>query len=423
MKTAPQAGILNRPPDHALAAAYTLVPTTAAEARAALECLRQVMHHELRSQLDATTRDSPKDQPSPETGELGFADHYDRYHLTVTLALSATAFDKLGTPQEQRPQDLRPIPWADLRDAPTVTTENGDLLLQVCSDSAYVNEHVLRRVGEELSDVLVPLWTIAGEQRHTSRAGRASRDEGRALIGFVDGTSNLAPRHNADDRMLVFVDPAAVAGYPPAQPAVVAGAPSPYGGPLGPTFPPDLRTPPASEPGWCKEGTYMVVRASTFDTFAWDRRTLGDQEQTVGRFKVSGQPLDQPDDATTSIAEPNLAADPDGAVTPLTAHIRKANPRGPEDAPRRIFRRGYPMILAPGAGGLQRGLLFICFARTLTTQFEFITRAWNTNPDFPRPGVGTDRLRDIETVLCGGYFFVPPLTAAAQPWSFALPPA
>lgn len=113
MKTAPQSGILNRPPDHVLLASYTLVPATAAEARAAIDRLREVMRKELRSTLDPTSRDSPKDQPSAETGELGFSDHYDRYHLTLTLALAATAFDKLGTPPTDRPQDLRPIPWGD----------------------------------------------------------------------------------------------------------------------------------------------------------------------------------------------------------------------------------------------------------------------------------------------------------------------
>lgn len=98
-----------------------------------------------------------------------------------------------------------------------------------------------------------------------------------------------------------------------------------------PQFPSDLRTPPTREPAWTKNGTYLVVRASTFDATAWDKRTLGDQEHTVGRFKVSGQPLDATDDPSAPFAEPNFAADPNGAVTPLNAHIRKSHPRGPGD--------------------------------------------------------------------------------------------
>jgi len=422
MKRHPQAGITNRPPDHAIVATYTLTTGDPAAALGALERLRELMRRELRSVLDATTPDSPKELPSPETGELGFTDGYDRYHLTITLGLASTAFDKLGTPADQRPQDLIAIPWARLSDIPTSTPDNGDLIVQACSDSTYINEHVIRRIGEELADVLTPSWTQIGVQRHTSRAGRTSRDEGRALIGFLDGTSNLNPRRNPDDARLVFVDPNNTT-YPPQLPPTPPGQPSPYGGPTPPTFPPDLRIPPTTEPAWTKNGTYMVVRASTFDAAAWDQRALGDQERTVGRFKVSGQPLDHSDDPAADIAEPNFAADPSGTITPLTAHIRKSNPRGPDDADRRIFRRGYAIIDAAGAGGLNRGLLFICFARTITTQFEFITRAWTANPDFPQPGTGPDPLRTIETVLCGGYYFVPPITNANKPWTFTLPPS
>jgi deferrochelatase/peroxidase EfeB len=85
--------------------------------------------------------------------------------------------------------------------------ENGGVLLQVCSDSVYINEHALRRVEHELSDVLQVAWTQPGSQRHTSRAGRTSRREGRALTGFLDGTPNLDPRHSAADAKLVFGDP------------------------------------------------------------------------------------------------------------------------------------------------------------------------------------------------------------------------
>jgi deferrochelatase/peroxidase EfeB len=422
MKLHPQAGITNRPPDHAILAAYSLATGDPVSTRGAFERLREVLHRELRSDLDDTAPSSPKDQPSAETGELGFTDHYDRYHLTITVGLAATAYDKLGTPSEQRPHDLFPINWPQLGDAPVSTTDNGDLLLQICTDSNYINEHVTRRVNEELGDVLVPTWTVVGAQRHTSRAGRTSRDEGRALIGFLDGTSNLNPRNDTDDRKLVFVDPDHI-NYPPQSPPLDPSQPSPYGGPVLPQFPSDLRAPPTSEPAWTKNGTYLVVRASTFDATAWDKRTLGDQEHTVGRYKVSGQPLDATDDPSAPFAEPNFAADPNGAVTPLNAHIRKSHPRGPGDEERRIFRRGYPLITAAGAGGLNRGLVFIAFGRTITTQFEFITRAWTTNPNFPQPNTGPDPLRAIETVLCGGYFFVPPITNANQPWTFALPAA
>ncbi len=188
-------------------------------------------------------------------------------------------------------------------------------------------------------------------------------------------------------------------------------------------FPPDLQEPPApgSEPAWTEDGTYMVVRASIVDMLVWDPVTVDEQERSIGRRKVTGNPLaTNPDDPTSPIPEPEFASDPDGAVTPLDAHVRKSNPRGPGDDLRRIFRRGYPLIL-PHEEGLKLGLAFVCFGRTITTQFEFITRAWTTNPDFPRPGAGKDNFRRFEAVLGGGYYFVPALTKASQPWSWIVP--
>jgi deferrochelatase/peroxidase EfeB len=70
---------------------------------------------------------------------------------------------------------------------------------------------------------------------------------------------------------------------------------------------------------------------------------------------------------------------------------------------------------------MQRGLVFVCFGRTLSTQFEFMTRAWTTNPHFPQENAGIDLLRPFETVLCGGYYFVPPLTHYNRPWTWFVP--
>jgi hypothetical protein len=72
---------------------------------------------------------------------------------------------------------------------------------------------------------------------------------------------------------------------------------------------------------------------------------------------------------------------------------------------------------------MQRGLAFISFARSISTQFEFIVRAWLRNPDFPQQNTGPDRLFNVlpETVLCGGYYFVPPVRKSTEPWTWVLP--
>ncbi len=411
----PQAGILNRPPDNLLIAAFDFVPTDPASARAALEALREVVKDELKSNIEQLDPQAAVDQPTAETGELGFDDGYDRYHLTITVGFAATAYDKLQVSAANRPSDLDPLDWSKLGDTPQQPA-TGDVVLQLCGDSIYILEHVVRRIEHQLAGQFALIWTLSGAQRHNSRSGRVSRDEGRALIGFLDGTANLDPKNNANDAGLVFVGPD-MPPYPPVPPNGVDS----YGQPTGPNFPPDLRQPPAPEPESSDHGTYMVVRASVLDISHWDTSTLGDQQHAIGRFKLSGSGLQAPNDPSVPPVDPDYSTDPGGTITPLTAHVRKANPRTPDDLNRRIYRRGYPLVL-PTTQGLSRGLVFICFGRSLSTQFEFITRAWLTNPDFPTPGAGVDALRGFETaVIAGGWYFVPPLEHKTQPWTWLMP--
>lgn len=419
-KQGPQSGILNRPPQHLLLVTCAF---GSSDPRATLDALRGLVERELRSDLDAPNPPEAKEQPSAETGELGFGDDYDRAFLTITLGISSSGFEKLGIAEAERPQDLRPIPWDKLVDSPP-SSESGDFVLQICADNLYICEHVVRRIEEEQGQELTVLSTLIGSQRYNSRAGRTSRREGRALIGFLDGTSNLDPRNSDDDRKLVFVDPDNIS-YPQNPPPGELPTPSPYGGEGAPKphFPEDLHPVPSSEPVWTKDGSYMVVRASVFDTRSWDKLAQNEQERSVGRFKVSGASLDLHDEDGDLEKPPAFAFDQTNTAVLATAHIRKANPRGgEEDAQRRIFRRGYPLI-GPATGSLQRGLVFVSFGRTITTQFEFIVRAWMRNKDFPVPDAGIDPLFEKvgETVLGGGYYFVPPLEEKTHPWTWKLP--
>jgi deferrochelatase/peroxidase EfeB len=419
-----QAGILNRPPEHAIVAAFTF--TEQHPASSSVEALRAVLRAELTSDLEDMSG-AALEAPPAETGELGFDDDYDRNHLTVTAGFSESGLTKLGATRtapaaqtDTMPSDLITIPWDRLGDHAVITAESGDVLLQICADSLYLVEHVLRRIETDLREQLTLIWAHSGTQRYSTRAGRTSRREGRALLGFLDGTSNLDPAHDPADRRLVFVDPADMADYPKRQPDITAGT---YGQAI-PTFPPDLREPPTAEPFWTTGGTYMTVRASAAALPDWDTSSLDLQQHTIGRRKVEGNFLDLDANANPD-AEPVFATNPNDTTVPLNSHVRKMNPRsGPDDVLRRVFRRGYPLIEAAGSGGLRRGLLFICFGRTLTTQFEFITAGWMVNENFPQPGTGQDALRRYESeVLAGGYYFVPALTNARQPWSWSLPPS
>jgi deferrochelatase/peroxidase EfeB len=118
-----------------------------------------------------------------------------------------------------------------------------------------------------------------------------------------------------------------------------------------------------------------------------------------------------------------FASQPTNLEVPPNSHIRRANPRAQTTDPeRRIYRRGYPLIVATPQATLQRGLLFIAFARTLSSQAEFIMRAWLKNTNFPEPNTGIDPILALETqVLCGGYYFIPPVAEPSQPWNWVIP--
>ncbi|MNQ98106.1 Deferrochelatase/peroxidase EfeB precursor [compost metagenome] len=150
---------------------------------------------------------------------------------------------------------------------------------------------------------------------------------------------------------------------------------------------------------WLAGGTYMVVRRIHMRIETWDQQTYSDQEEIIGRQKVSGAPMDGKNEFDT----PQFAADAEGKVTPLDSHIRLSNPRTGENSEReRILRRGYNfMENLDSVGRINAGLLFVCFNRNLQTQFESIQKRL-TNPKMP------DQMLAYTDTTGGGYFAVLP---------------
>jgi len=423
-----QSGIANPPAEHLLIAALAFTGADPPSCQAAIHALSDLARRELAADLDEIDPDSNPAAPSNDTGELGVDTGYDTTNLTITLGVSSSGFGKLGVAPANTPQDLIPIDWTSFGDSPT-NPNQGDLVLQICAESSYIVEHVLRRVEHSMSGTFTVVWTLAGDQRNGGSHGEPlTADTGRALIGFHDGLSNLNPSEPTD-QLLIFVGQDGAPPYPPPPPAGPQPAPGPgqpgYGqqGSPQPTFPNDLRPPPPAEPGWAKDGTYLMVRASVQNIGAWDQETLQQQQLAVGRWKYSGATLDNPNTPAHRHDLPAFAADPTNVLVPPNSHIRRSNPRAlPTDPDRRIFRRGYPLIAATTQGTLERGLLFVAFARSLSTQAEFIMRAWLKNPDFPVPGSGVDPILGNEAqVLAGGYYFVPPVADPPQPWNWRIP--
>jgi Dyp-type peroxidase family len=212
--------------------------------------------------------------------------------------------------------------------------------------------------------------------------------------------------------------------------------------------------------GWLAD---HARRLAGNDPAAVDQLTELLGAKVVGRWR-SGAPLTlTPDRDDPELARPDLrnsfdflAHDADGLRCPISAHIRRANPRdargGSPDQSRtvvgrhRILRRGRsygpPLpreaALAGSDDGIPRGLYFLCLQSSIARGFEFIQQTWLANPGFlgmhsePDPIVGDSggkcqftipaapvrlRLSGMPTVVTsrgGGYFFLPSLAALAR---------
>jgi len=405
-----QPGILAKPRPVLLLAALAFMPSTPADRREALERLRLLV---------ADEQAGERADPVVETGELGYDNVSAGKAPTITVALSSEGYVKLGVPSGQQPADLVPIPVDIVPGAGQLTQPlpgEGDLLLHVQADDAFVTEHVLRRVERDLVQDFTVVWAELAAQRdgQDSVTGRT----GRSLLGFLDGTSNLNPDDPAE-RALIVLDHSKVSSYPPVP--VLPADPAAYGA-VSTTFPP-LRVPPSAEDQRNDGGSYLAVQVNFLKTVAFDHTALGDQERVIGRYKRSGVSLDLAEAAHQPTDYPDFVANPTNPVVPFNSHVRKANPRRMGDSERRILRRGYPLVRRDGAT-LARGLAFVAFARSLSTQFEFITRAWLNNPNFPTPGAGVDAMSQfVLPAVCGGYYFAPPLQNPAVPESWYIPAA
>lgn len=103
----------------------------------------------------------------------------------------------------------------------------------------------------------------------------------------------------------------------------------------------------------------------------------------------------------------SVPADPTGNKCPMFAHIRKVNPRDlPTDqgaetntATFRIMRRGIPFgkpynFQNPNdiSNQDERGLLFLCYQRSIKNQFELLTNKWMNKDSRPESLVGHDNI-------------------------------
>ncbi|MFV0284871.1 MAG: iron uptake transporter deferrochelatase/peroxidase subunit [Demequina sp.] len=266
------------------------------------------------------------DAPPDDTGE---AHGLSASGLTLTFGFGRSLFEADGVDRfglaDRLPSALIEIPHFSGDDLEPGRV-GGDLCVQACADDPQVATHAIRNLARIAFGTAALRWDQLGFGR-TSSTTRAQTTP-RNLMGFKDGTANL----KAEDASLV-----------------------------------DEHVWASADDGaaWMASGTYLVARRIRILTDTWDRTSLREQEQLVGRTKGTGAPLSGGDEFT----EPDFEiAGRDGApLIPVDSHVQMAHPA---QSGVRMLRRGYNFTDgADSLGRLNAGLFFLAFVRDPATQF------------------------------------------------------
>ncbi|HEY0208714.1 iron uptake transporter deferrochelatase/peroxidase subunit [Acerihabitans sp.] len=297
--------------------------------------------------------------PPMDSGILG--EHIAPDNLTMTVAVGDSLFDDRFGLAALKPRRLQKM-TRFANDALDADLCHGDLLLQICANGGDTVIHALRDIIKHTPDLLSVRW-----KREGFISANAARSRGKEtpinLLGFKDGTGNPDTRDPGLMDRVIWVG---------------AGA---------------------DEPAWAVNGSYQAVRIIRFHVESWDRTPLHEQQAIFGRDKRTGAPLGMADEH----AVPDYDRDPHGAIIPLDAHMRLANPRTPAAQNNLMLRRGYSYSLgASRSGQLDMGLLFVCFQRDLEQGFLTVQRRLNG-----------EALEEYIQPIGGGYFFA--LPGVAQP--------
>jgi deferrochelatase/peroxidase EfeB len=351
-----QAGITTPAQDRLAFASFDLTLDTRADLRDLLRTWSEAADRLTAGRLLGPEVEPPE-QPPADTGE---AEGLPPSDLTVTFGIGPDVFEKDGADRfglrARRPRALTPLgPLPGEVLIPSLS--NGDLCVQACAADPVVAFHAIRTLARAGRGAAVLRWTQIGFGR-TSSTTRSQVTE-RNLMGFKDGTNNLRGDDPALMRQHVWVGD--------------------------------------DEPQrWLRNGSYLVSRRIRMRIESWDRDTLADQEQVIGRFKQSGAPL-------TGVEEFDVAdlsaKQADGApVIGVDAHIRLASAARNNGI--RLLRRGYSFAdgIDPATSELDAGLFFLAFQRDPHHQFATLQRRLGSE----------DALNEYILHTTSGLFAIPP---------------
>lgn len=220
--------------------------------------------------------------------------------LTLTIGFGPSLFDDRFGLADRRPAALQDLP-AFRGDQLEPARSGGDLCIQACANDPQVAVHAVRNLIRLGFGVVAVRWSQLGFGRTSSTS--TAQATPRNMFGFKDGTNNLKSEETAAVDEHVWV-----------QPSDVPGGSS-----------------------WMVGGSYLVARRIRMHIEVWDRTTLQEQKDVIGRTKVVGAPLGKAaefDEADFS----RKGADGQTAI-PVHAHIALASSRRLGGI--RILRRRY----------------------------------------------------------------------------------
>lgn len=303
-----QAGILTPRQQHVRVAAFDF-GTRTDRGRAAALLLRWTSAAEHLARGEAVPPEL--EPPGSRAAETGALEGSAPARLTITFGLGPTFFDRTGL-TAARPEALAPLPSFP-EDQLDPARSDGDLLVQIGADDAFVTAHVLRALQRLARGEATLRWTMTG---FTAADGR------RNLMGQIDGTNNPEPT-----RSLLH----------------------------GPGVPP-----------WLAGGSYVVIRRIRMLLDHWDTLPPTHREQALGRRAADGAPLT----GGTERTPVDLAAvRSDGVpVIATNAHIRLAAPNSNNGAT--MVRRSWSFHDGLRADGTpDAGLLFMAWQPDPRTGF------------------------------------------------------
>ncbi|MEU3616777.1 Dyp-type peroxidase [Streptomyces sp. NPDC006872] len=221
--------------------------------------------------------------------------------FTATVGIGPRLPGRLGVPVPAALRELPPFPGERLDPARC----GGDVLVQLCADSADATEAAAATLTRLAGDTLRPRWRQAGFLPPSPDGGGTPRD----LLGFKNGSAN--PTAEECERWV-----------------------------------------------WTGDATYLVVRRVHLSVEDFARLPVHRQEEIIGRRRETGGPLDGgPEHADVDIHARTAQGGGGRYVTPPHSHVRAASPT--LDAGARMLRRGYSYADGP----TDQGLLFLAFMR------------------------------------------------------------